>query len=193
MSETAVHEARTATSCTCTEIQEMSSATETTVHRTARHSTAAGLPRDPREAGDEISHGADGGIRTETDRGIETGSKTDTESDARGTGAETEMMIGEGIADVVKRENMAGIQRDTSTENKEIGREAIAVTREAKEKQSTSVCLKGKRSPRKKLKAMRLKTETHANTVIAQGMQNKSVWHPFSLPLFSSHHWINFV
>lgn len=81
MSETAVHEARTATSCTFTEIQGMSSATETTVHQTARHSTAAGLPRDPREAGDEIS-GADEGIRTEINRGTETGNKTAIESDA---------------------------------------------------------------------------------------------------------------
>ena len=149
MNETVVHEARTVTSCTCTEIQEMSSAIETTVHQTARHSTAAGRPRDPREAGDEIS-GADEGIRTEIDHGIETGNKTDIESDARGLGAEKEMMIEEGNADVARRENMAGLQKDTRTESKGIGEEAIVATRGAKENQSTSICLKGKRCQRQK-------------------------------------------
>ena len=144
MNETVVHEARTATSYTCTEIQEMSSTTETTVHQTARHSTGAGLPRDPKEAGDEIS-GADEGI----DRGIETGSQTDIESVARGTGAEKKM-IGGGIADVVRRENVAGLQKDTRTENKGIEEEAIVATREAKEKQSTSNRLKGRRCPKRK-------------------------------------------
>ena len=137
MSGTAVHEARTATSCTCTEIQEMSLATETTVHRTARHSTVAGLPRDPRdlrEVGDEIS-GADGEIRTEIDHGIETGNKTDIGSDARGTGAEKGMMIGVGIADEVRTENIAVRQKDARTENKGIGEEATVATRGAKEKQ----------------------------------------------------------
>ena len=149
MSETVVQEARTATSCTCTEIQEMSSTTETTVHQAARHSMAVEPPKDPREAGDEIS-GADEGIRTEIDRGIETGNKKDIESDARGTGAEKEMMIGEGIADEVRRENMAGLQKDTRTENKGIGEEAIVATRGAKEKLSTGVFLKGKTCLRRK-------------------------------------------
>lgn len=149
MNETVVHEARTATFCTCTEIQEMSSTTETTVHQTARHSTATGRPRGPREAGDEIS-GADEGIRTEIDHGIETGNKTDIESDASGTGAEKEMMIGEGNADVVRRENIAGLQKDTRTESKGIGEEAIVATRGAKENQNTSICLKGKRCLRQK-------------------------------------------
>ena len=60
------------------------------------------------------------------------------------------MMIGEGIADEVRRENMAGLQKDTTTENKGIGEEAIVATRGAKEKQSTSVCLKGERCLRHK-------------------------------------------
>lgn len=150
MSETAVHEARTATSCTCIEIQEMSSATETIVHRAVRHSTAAGLPRDLREAGDEIS-GADEEIRTEIDHGIEPGNKTDIESDARGTGAEKGMMIEAGIADEVRTENITGLQKDARTVNKGIGEEATVATRGAKEKYSTSICLKGRRCPRKKL------------------------------------------
>ena len=122
----------------------MSSTTETIVHQAARHSTVAGLPRDPREAGDEIS-GADERIRTEIDHGIETGNKTNIEGDATGTGAEKEMNIGEDIADVVRRENMAELQKNTRTENKGIGEEAILATRGAKEKQGTSICLKGKR------------------------------------------------
>ena len=80
LSETVVQEARTATSCTCTEIQAMSSTTETTVHLAARHLMAAEPPKDPREAGDAIS-GADEGTRTEIDHGIETGNKKDIESD----------------------------------------------------------------------------------------------------------------
>ena len=174
MSETAVHEARTATSCTCTEIQEMSSATGTAAHQTARHSTVAGLPKDPREAGDEIS-GADEGIRTEIDRVIETGNKTDTKSDARGTGAEKEMMIKEGIADEVRRENIAGLQTDSRTENKGIGEEATVATREAKEKQSTSICLKGRRWPTMKLEAIRLKIDSLANIVIVPEMEKKKI------------------
>jgi len=106
--------------------------------------TAAGLPRDPREAGDEIS-GADEGIRTEIDRRIETGSKTDIESDARGTGAEKEMMIEGGIADEVWRESITGLLNDARTENKGIEEEATAATREAKEKRSTRICLKDSR------------------------------------------------
>lgn len=79
----------------------MSSATETIAHRAAHHSTAAGPPRDLREAGDEIS-GADEEIRTEIDHAIETGNKTDIEIDARGTGAEKGMMIEAGITDEVR-------------------------------------------------------------------------------------------
>ena len=171
MSETAVHEARTATFFTCTEIQEMSSATGTTVHQTTRHSTAVGLPRDPREAGDEIS-GADEGIRTEIDRGIETGSKTDIESDARGTGAEKEMMIEGGIADEVRRKSIKGLQNDARTENKGIEEEATAATRQAKEKRSTRICLKGRRKKKKKLKAMRLKIDSLAIIFIVPEEQN---------------------
>ena len=126
----------------------MSSTTEMTVHQTARHSTAAGLPRDLREAGDETRE-ADEGIRTEIDRGIETGNKTDIEGDARGTGAETEMLIEEGVADEVRRENLAGLQKDTRRENKGIEEEAIVARRGAKERPSTMICLKGRRCLRK--------------------------------------------
>lgn len=141
MNETAVHEAKTATSCTCTEIQAMSSTTETIIHQTAHHSPVPGDPRDPREAGDQID-GADAEIWTETDRGIETGNKIRKEGDARGTGAEKEK-IGTGIADEVGKENTVGLQKDAKTENRGIEEKATAVTREAKEKRRISICLKG--------------------------------------------------
>ena len=142
MNETAVHEAKTATSCTCTEIQVMNSTTETTIHQTAHHSPVPGDPRDPREAGDQIV-GADAEIWTEIDRGIETGDKIRKEGDARGTGAE-KGKIEAGIADEVGKENTVGRQKDVKAKSRGIEEEATAVTREAKEKQRISICLKGR-------------------------------------------------
>lgn len=116
----------------------MSSTTETTSHQTAHRSTAAGAPRDPRdptEAGDEISGAADTEIWTEIDRrGIETGNETGTEGSARETGAETGMMIATGIADEVRKENIAGHQKDVKTENRDQEEEATVAMTEAKEK-----------------------------------------------------------
>ena len=142
MNETAVHEAKTATSCTCTEIQGMSSTTEMIIHQTAHHSPVPGDPRDLREAGDQIG-GADAEIWTEIDRGIETGNKIRKEGDARGTGAE-KGKIEAGIADEVGKENTVGLQKDAKAGNREIGEEATAVTREPKEKRRLSICLKGR-------------------------------------------------
>jgi len=51
------------------------------------------------------------------------------------------MIIEEGIVDEVRRENVAGLRKDTRTENKGIGEEVIVATRGAKEKQNTSICL----------------------------------------------------
>jgi len=67
------------------------------------------------------------------------------------------MMIEGGIADEVRRESIAGPQNDARTENKGIEEEATSARREAKEKLSTRICLKGRRKKKNKLKAMRLK------------------------------------
>jgi len=67
------------------------------------------------------------------------------------------MIIKGGIADEVRRESITGLQNDARTENKGIEEEATPARREAKEKLSTRICLKGRRKKKNKLKAVRLK------------------------------------
>ena len=81
-------------------------------------------------------------------------------------------MIEGGIADEVRRKSIKGLQNDARTENKGIEEEATAATRQAKEKRSTRICLKGRRKKKKKLKAMRLKIDSLAIIFIVPEEQN---------------------
>ena len=119
----------------------MSLTTETTIHQTEHRSTVAEDPRDPREAGDEMS-GADVEIWTEIDRAIETGNRTGTESGVRESGTEKGKMTEVGIAGEVRKDMTAGLQKDAKTGNRE--KEATVATRGAKEKYKTNLCLRGR-------------------------------------------------
>lgn len=134
---TAVREAKTATSYMCTTIQEMSSTTERICHQPTPHSTVAGLPRDPTEAGGEIT-GSDAEIWSQIDRGIETGNRTGTESDTIRTGAEREMITAAGIGEEVGKEDVANKQIKKRTENEEREGEATVITKKEKRKQKTN-------------------------------------------------------
>jgi len=62
------------------------------------------------------------------------------------------MMIKGSIADEVRREGITGLQNDARTGNKGIEEEATPARREAKEKLSTKLFLKGRRKKKKEIK-----------------------------------------
>ena len=140
MSETAVQEARTATSFMSIKTRETSLITEMSSPQAAPH-TMAGDLKDQTGTGDEVSR-ADAEIWFETGHRRDTGNKKDVGSNGKGTGAEKEMIGMTGVADEVRRENTAG--RDMKNEKKREGKETTAVTRKVIQKQRANICLKGK-------------------------------------------------